>query len=423
MLSMASMTALVRADEQVTISAKSTDISEQLDLRTVATLFAESKDLEEFEQKLNNPETAFSNLDLNGDGQVDYLRVVESSTGSQHLILIQAVLAKDIFQDVATLYVEKDEATSQVSLQVIGDSYIYGDNYIIEPVFYARPIIYDWFWGPHWYCWHSPFYWDYWPGWWHPYYCCTHVVYVERCHHYNSYHCRASYRNGREMRSGARQMTQSPTSASRRDVATARPEASFSRRNAGATNAQELRTASQRGTAQAVSQRSMSSAIASQRGSAATTTTVQRGTTATASQRGAGVATAQRGSAATATSQRGSASVASQRGTATASSQRSSVTTSQRSSVATSQRSTAQSTQSARSTYTPSRSTSASTSTRSSSSYTPSRSSSSSTYSGGGYSGGSSRGGGGYSGGGYSGGSSRGGGGYSGGSSSGGSRR
>ena len=64
MLGMASMTALVRADEQVTVSAKSTDISEQLDLRTVATLFAESKDLEEFEQKLNNPETAFSNLDL-----------------------------------------------------------------------------------------------------------------------------------------------------------------------------------------------------------------------------------------------------------------------------------------------------------------------------------------------------------------------
>lgn len=420
MLGMASMTALVRADEQVTVSAKSTDISEQLDLRTVATLFAESKDLEEFEQKLNNPETAFSNLDLNGDGQVDYLRVVESSTGSQHLILIQAVLAKDIFQDVATLYVEKDEATSQVSLQVIGDSYIYGDNYIIEPVFYARPIIYDWFWGPHWYCWHSPFYWDYWPGWWHPYYCCTHVVYVERCHHYNTHHCRASYRSGREMRSGARRMSQAPTSASRRDVASARPEASFSRRNGGAKNAQELRTASQRGTAQAVSQRTMSAAIASQRGSAATTTTVQRGTTATASQRGG---------SATASSQRSSAPVASQRGTTATTSQRSSVTISQRSSVATSQRSTAQSAQPARSSFTPSRSSSTSTSsrssststsTRSSSSYTPSRSSS--TYSGG-YSGGSSRGGGGYSGGGYSGGSSRGGGGYSGGSSSGGSRR
>ena len=410
MLGMASMTALVRADEQVTVSAKSTDISEQLDLRTVATLFAESKDLEEFEQKLNNPETAFSNLDLNGDGQVDYLRVVESSTGLQHLILIQAVLAKDIFQDVATLYVEKDEATSQVSLQVIGDSYIYGDNYIIEPVFYARPIIYDWFWGPHWYCWHSPFYWDYWPGWWHPYYCCTHVVYVERCHHYNTHHCRASYRSGREMRSGARRMSQAPTSASRRDVASARPEASFSRRNGGAKNAQELRTASQRGTAQAVSQRTMSSAIASQRGSAATTTTVQRGTTATASQRGAGVATSQRGTTAT-------------------TSQRSSVTTSQRSSVTTSQRSTAQSAQPARSSFTPSRSSSTSTasrssstppSTRSSSSYTPRRSSCACR---GGDSGRGSRGGGGYSGGGYSGGSSRGGGGYSGGSSSGGSRR
>ena len=43
------------AEETVTVSAKSTDISEGLDLKVVAKLFAEAKNLEEFETMLNNP--------------------------------------------------------------------------------------------------------------------------------------------------------------------------------------------------------------------------------------------------------------------------------------------------------------------------------------------------------------------------------
>ena len=86
------------ADETVTVSATSSDISENLDLKTVATLFGQAKDLEQFEQLLNNPDSAFSNLDLNGDGEVDYLRVIETADNNRHLVVIQAVLAKDIYQ-------------------------------------------------------------------------------------------------------------------------------------------------------------------------------------------------------------------------------------------------------------------------------------------------------------------------------------
>ena len=63
------------ADETVTVTATNSDISENLDLRMVATLFGQAKDLEEFERILNTPDSAYSNLDLNGDGDVDYLRV------------------------------------------------------------------------------------------------------------------------------------------------------------------------------------------------------------------------------------------------------------------------------------------------------------------------------------------------------------
>ena len=67
---------MLRADETITVTATSSDISEDLNLKTVATIFGQAKDLEQFEAMLNNPDSAFSNLDLNADGEVDYLRVV-----------------------------------------------------------------------------------------------------------------------------------------------------------------------------------------------------------------------------------------------------------------------------------------------------------------------------------------------------------
>ena len=116
---------MAHADETVTVTATTADISENLDLKTVATLFGQAKDLEQFEQMLNNPDSAFSNLDLNGDGDVDYLRVIETADQDRHLVVIQAVLAKDIYQDVASIYVEKDPKSESVTVQVIGDEYIY----------------------------------------------------------------------------------------------------------------------------------------------------------------------------------------------------------------------------------------------------------------------------------------------------------
>ena len=219
---------IMRADQTVTVTATSTDISQNLDLKTVATLFGQAKDLEQFEQMLNNPDSAFSNLDLNGDGEVDYLRVIETADNDRHLVVIQAVLAKDIYQDVASIFVEKDEK-NQVTVQVVGDEYIYGANYIIEPVYIYRPYIYDWFWGPSWVCWHSPYYWGYWPSWWHPFYCVDPFIYWDHCywHHYHYPTC--SYRTGHHHRPHYAAMRDR---VRRNDFAQRHPERSFETRNA-----------------------------------------------------------------------------------------------------------------------------------------------------------------------------------------------
>ena len=226
------------ADETVTVTATSSDISENLDLKTVATLFGQAKDLEQFEQLLNNPDSAFSNLDLNGDGEVDYLRVIETADNNRHLVVVQAVLAKDIYQDVASIFVEKDEK-DQITVQVVGDEYIYGENYIIEPVYIYRPVIYDWFWGPSWVCWHSPYYWGYYPHWWHPYYCMDPFLYWDHCYWHHYHHPICSYRTVHHHHPHYRHMHDR---VRRNDFAQRHPDRSFVTRNASRNmqNARQL---------------------------------------------------------------------------------------------------------------------------------------------------------------------------------------
>lgn len=236
------MGVLTFAEETIIVSANSEDISQSLDLRVVAKLFAEASTTEQFENMLNNPDSAFSNLDLNGDNQIDYLRVVEAGTANNKLIVIQAVLAKDIYQDVASIYVEKDTKTQEISVQIIGDEYIYGTNYIIEPVYVYRPVIYNWLWSPRWYCWESPWYWGYYPSWWHYRPCYAYHWYYDRCHrfhHYHQHYC--SFRHGHHPHHNYHAVH---NNVSRRDYAVSHADNSFNRRHTNVRNANELRQTS-----------------------------------------------------------------------------------------------------------------------------------------------------------------------------------
>jgi len=147
-----------------TTRATSSDISDNLDLDAVSSIFADSKNLEDFEFRLNDPENRISNLDLNQDGYVDYLRVIETANDNNSLVVIQAVLDRDIYQDVATIEIER-RPDGNHRIQVVGDAYIYGANYIIQPVFIRPPVIFSFFWGPRFAIWNSPYYWGYYPRW------------------------------------------------------------------------------------------------------------------------------------------------------------------------------------------------------------------------------------------------------------------
>ena len=159
------------AQDVTTVNAQNSDISDNLDLKAVASIFGDSKDLTDFERRLNDPKLQISNLDLNNDNMVDYLRVIESVEDNTHVIVLQAVIGKDLFQDVATIEVERNNR-NRVQVQVVGNVYMYGNNYIYEPVYVSRPVIYNTFWVHNYrpYC--SNYYYNYYPSYyyaWTPY--------------------------------------------------------------------------------------------------------------------------------------------------------------------------------------------------------------------------------------------------------------
>ena len=102
-----------------------------------------------------------NNLDLNGDGYIDYLRVLETRKGHYHAFLIQACIAPALFQDVATLVAER--RANMLYVEVVGDPYLYGYNYVVRPTFYNRPPMWDVFGRHNYVTWHSPYHYGHWP--------------------------------------------------------------------------------------------------------------------------------------------------------------------------------------------------------------------------------------------------------------------
>ncbi len=227
------------AQEVTTITTTSDEISDNLDLEAVASIFGNSKDLEDFEDKLNDPDTQISNLDLNEDGYVDYLRVIETSEDNTHLVTLQAVIGDNLYQDVATIEVEKD-GKEITYVQVVGDTYIYGPEYIIEPVYVAPPIIFTWFWGPLYRPWTSPYYFHHYPPHFSPWAPMPPHRYQNNIHiHIDSHN---TYRHTTVRRSShAANMHQK---SRRNDYGKQHPDKSFQKRNDGVKNKEALKSGS-----------------------------------------------------------------------------------------------------------------------------------------------------------------------------------
>lgn len=293
LLLLAFVSTLFFADAQqvtrtVTITARNYTVADNLDLEAVATALGEADNLEAFERALNDPQNPLSNLDLNDDGYVDYLRVVEMVEDNERYVLIQAVLGEDLYQDVATLLIESsgtNAVTQQrnVTVTIVGDPYIYGENYVIVPTYVYRPVIFDWWWGPHPYVpYWSPYYWGYYPHYYYCYHPCAPFHYHRHIHSYSWHHPRPTCDRHVSYRANPRYESRR-SEASRRDYAreyathTERIASSPSSSRSASRLAQPASSSSRSATAGSASRSATASSASRSATTSRTTTTVNTG--------------------------------------------------------------------------------------------------------------------------------------------------
>ena len=160
----------VFAQEKITVTASNSEAANGLDLAAVGQLFKNSANFEAFERALNDPDVGVNNLDLDGNGKVDFIRVVEETVEGVHLIILQVPLAENEFQDVATIEVEKT-GEDQYNMQVHGNDILYGTDYYVTASdihIHQWPII-TMIYRPVYRPYRSIFHFGYYPHWWRPY--------------------------------------------------------------------------------------------------------------------------------------------------------------------------------------------------------------------------------------------------------------
>jgi hypothetical protein len=161
---------------------------DNLNLYAVLEVFQKSPTLEDFEKSLNDKETKINNLDLNNDKLVDYIQVVNFKEGNSHSVVLRVAVNENENQDVAVIEVNKN-TDGNIVIQLIGDEYLYGKDYIVEPsnnqvaegtpnpgyienigvVYYANswPVV-SYLYSPGFVMYISPWYWGYYPSYWYP---------------------------------------------------------------------------------------------------------------------------------------------------------------------------------------------------------------------------------------------------------------
>lgn len=145
-------------------------------------LFSRSKNPGKFEEALNSPDQQVNNLDLNNDGQVDYIRVVDHKEGDAHAIILEDPVNGGESQDVAVMELEKT-GPNTAEARITGDEALFGPDVSYEKYTEVHGkrttvVVNVWAWpsvrylyGPSYAVWVSPWSWGRYPRWfrpWHP---------------------------------------------------------------------------------------------------------------------------------------------------------------------------------------------------------------------------------------------------------------
>ena len=145
---------------------------DNLNLERVGNVLERSRSPEEFERYLNEP-GGINNLDLNGDGYVDYISVDEYPNYDDYGrgLSFYTRFGPDQVQELGTVVFYRDDFNAPgARILITGNEQIYGDNYYYETNWLDRSLaIASLLFGPREVVYSSPYYYDYYPSGYVPY--------------------------------------------------------------------------------------------------------------------------------------------------------------------------------------------------------------------------------------------------------------
>lgn len=200
-LSISSLLIMASAQAQNKSGQDSTGLpGDNFSLQGALQMFQNAASPEDFEQAINKEGNHVNNLDLDGDGDIDYVKVISKADKDVHVFILQVAVSEKETQDIAVIELEKT-GNETAMIQTIGDEDIYGEQIIVEPdgggndgafnnynnnsnrsgpnaeFGYDAPgiVVNVWLWpsvrfvyAPGYRPWVSPWRWHHYPGWWKP---------------------------------------------------------------------------------------------------------------------------------------------------------------------------------------------------------------------------------------------------------------
>lgn len=112
-------------EPNVSVTPEVANLGDNLNLQALGELVKNSTSAQDIESKLNTS-GSINNLDLNGDGSVDYIKVTEYGSGDQRGFSFTVDLPNNETQEIATIEVSKANNGAQMNIQ--GNQNLYGNN-------------------------------------------------------------------------------------------------------------------------------------------------------------------------------------------------------------------------------------------------------------------------------------------------------
>jgi hypothetical protein len=167
----------IQRDQYTVQVTQSTVAADGLNLQAVGALVKDAKDAEDLERKIN--ESEINNMDLNLDGNVDYIKVYEYGEGDNRGFSLYTEFEAGEEQEIATIDIAKT-GSEEVEVEVHGNEQIYGRNYYHRSHFGIGDMIFmSWLYSsrsPY----HSPWGYQRYPGYYSSYRTVSPAAYQQR---------------------------------------------------------------------------------------------------------------------------------------------------------------------------------------------------------------------------------------------------